>query len=83
MVEFSHNNFLHAQVERSIQYVLGLEPIELLQPSTQSTVTDCCSETETRNESEQPTSPTHPLLSHVRDHLCVPFSSLSPICQIN
>lgn len=86
MIEFSHNNFLHAQVERSIQYVLGLEPIELLQPSTQSTVTDSCSDTETRNESEQPTSPTHPLLSHVMDTVFSPsistFSTL-PIFQTN
>ena len=49
-MEYSHNNFLHAQVERSVQYILGLEPIDLLQPV---------------RESEQPTSPTHPLLSHV------------------
>lgn len=65
MIEFSHNNFLHSQVERSIQYVLGLEPIELLQPSTQLAVTDSSSEKETKVESEQPTSPTHRLLTHV------------------
>jgi hypothetical protein len=65
MVEFCHNNFLHAQVERSIQYVLGLEPIDLLQPSTPSMVTDGSSENETKNESEQPTNPNHRLLSYV------------------
>lgn len=65
MIEFSHNNFLHSQVERSIQYVLGLEPIELLQPSTQLAVADSSSEKETKNETEQPTCPTHRLLTHV------------------
>ena len=69
MVEFFHNNFLHAQVERSIQYVFGLEPIDLLQPSNPSTVTDGSSENETRNESEQPTSPNHRLLSYVMDFM--------------
>jgi hypothetical protein len=67
MVEFCNNNFLHAQVERSIQYVLGLEPIDLLQPSTPLAVTDGSSENETRNESEQPTSSNHRLLSYVMD----------------
>ena len=60
ILEFSHNNFLHAQVEKSIQHILGLEPIELLQPSTQQ-----AEEIEPKKEAEQPTSPTHPLLSHV------------------
>ena len=66
LLEFSHNNFLHAQVERSVQYILGLEPIDLLQPSkpNQSSVGD--EHTDGRKEeTEQPTSPTHPLLSHV------------------
>lgn len=67
MVEFSHNNFLHAQVERSVQYVLGLEPIDLLQPSTQLTVNDCSLRTEHRTQSEQPTSSTHCLLSYVKN----------------
>ena len=62
VVDFSHNNFLHAQVERSIQHVMGLEPIELLQPSTQSSAEDA--ETSGRGR-EQPKSPTHPLLAHV------------------
>lgn len=65
MIEFSHNNFLHAQVERSIQYVLGLEPIELLQPSTQSAIKSSGPETETNIKSEQPISPTNRLLIHV------------------
>lgn len=68
IVEFSHNNFLHAQVERSIQHVLGLEPIEFLQPSTQTSTTSMAGtneESETKTESEQPTSPSHPLLAHV------------------
>ena len=65
LVEFCHNNFLHAQVERSIQYVLGLEPIDLLQPSTPLTVANASSENETRNDSEQPISPNHRLLSYV------------------
>jgi len=56
LMEYSHNNFLHAQVERSVQYILGLEPIDLLQPV---------------RESEQPTSPTHPLLSHLMTETCV------------
>ena len=68
IVEFSHNNFLHAQVERSIQYVLGLEPIELLQPSTASTTTTT-TDSETKAESEQPTSSSHALLAHVIDLL--------------
>lgn len=65
IVEFSHNNFLHAQVERSIQYVLGLEPIELLQPSTTGTTDD----SETKTETEQPTSSSHTLLAHVIYHI--------------
>ncbi|EFX89814.1 hypothetical protein DAPPUDRAFT_310134 [Daphnia pulex] len=71
MVEFCHNNFLHAQVERSIQYVLGLEPIDLLQPSTPLAVTDGSSENETRNESEQPTSSNHRLLSYLMNDVCI------------
>ncbi|XP_045031447.1 serine/threonine-protein phosphatase 6 regulatory subunit 2-like isoform X3 [Daphnia magna] len=71
MVEFSHNNFLHAQVERSVQYVLGLEPIDLLQPSTQLTVNDCSLRTEHRTQSEQPTSSTHCLLSYLMIDMCI------------
>lgn len=65
MIEFSHNNFLHAQVERSFQFVMGLEPIDLLQPSSQPSLTGSCLESETRNETEQPVNRTHQLLSHV------------------
>lgn len=34
MLEFSHSNFLHAQIERSVQHVLGLEACDLIQTTT-------------------------------------------------
>ena len=79
IVKFSHNNFLHAQVERSIQYVLGLEPIELLQPSTTGTVDD----SENKSESEQPTSSSHTLLAHVIHLIIFRLSNRFFIAEIN
>ena len=64
MLEFHHSNFLHAQVERSIQCVLGLEPIDLLQPSQQPAAGQDSLDG-SQQESEQPTSSSYPLLTHV------------------
>lgn len=49
MVEFSHNNFLHSQIERSIQNLLGLETSELIQTTT--------TETEITSNSDRSTCP--------------------------
>ena len=61
-MKFHHSNFLHSQVERSIQCILGLEPIDLLQPSQPSSEEPADGGP---HENEQPLSASHPLLTHV------------------
>ena len=66
MLEFHHSDFLHAQVEKSIQCILGLEPIDLLQPSQQAPASVGQESTDgSQAEKEQPVSFLHPLLTHV------------------
>lgn len=66
LLEFSHNNFLHAHVERSIQHITGLEPTELLRSPAVTPTAEEGGETEPKNEPEEPASPSpHPLLAHV------------------
>lgn len=62
MMKFHHSNFLHSQVERSIQCILGLEPIDLLQPSQPSSEEPADGGP---HENEQPLSASHPLLTHL------------------
>ena len=66
MLEFHHSDFLHAQVEKSIQCILGLEPIDLLQPSQQAPASVGQESTDgSQAEKEQPVSFLHPLLTHL------------------
>jgi len=72
MLEFHHSNFLHAQVEKSIQCILGLEPIDLLQPSQQAPASVGQESTDgSQTEKEQPVSSLHPLLTHLVTETCL------------